>query len=98
MMLDKQNCENKMFSYIVDEILFLRAKYALKFSSFAILVKDKFQQRNLLNFLENRKISANAKSTKYLADSEVLNHLRDLFSAIKNCNNERKIKKVCIFD
>jgi len=80
---------------IADEILLLRQQEDLSYSSFAVLVKDRYQAMAVKKELENRNISVQMERKDLFADT-TLDALIDLFETIENPFDISLLKKVLL--
>lgn len=88
----KKTEELKLFPFIFEEIVRLK-KEGFKEKDFAILVKDRFQAKRIMDFLYKMGIASSSKSTVDIRKSSVYIALKDLFEAVLYFPNLSFMKK-----
>ena len=83
------------FPYITEEIIKMRLKNQLKFSQFAILVRDKHQATRLADYFTRHGLPYHNQKQSSLADSPMLTALIDLLRAIIS-PKDRSLLKVSL--
>lgn len=83
----KKTEEEKLFPFILNEILRLNQQQNVPFSSFALLVRDRFQGDRLKKFLKLHQIPYKSTRPEPLHQSEVAYEFLQLFKAILDPKN-----------
>lgn len=89
---DEQSEENFYFPFIAQEVIRLHRNDKLKFSQFAVLVKDKFQAQRLASFLDRYHLPYTLQRQSLLTDSPAWESLKELLQAVLNPHKENDIK------
>jgi len=79
-----------LFPKILQEILILRDQIPL--DKMAILVKDRYQSKRIMDFLQAFHLPFQAKSRHNLVDGEVFLRMQELFDAVISLEDNNKIK------
>lgn len=82
----------KIFPFIIKEILSLEKEEGFSLSSFAVLVKDRYGAQRVCAALKKAKIPFALKQQKPLLESSALVALLQLFEAALNPENESAVK------
>jgi exodeoxyribonuclease V beta subunit len=83
----KKTEEERLFPFILNEILRLNQQQNVPFSSFALLVRDRFQGDRLKKFLKSHQIPYKSTRPEPLNCSEVAYEFLQLFKAILDSKN-----------
>ena len=85
--------EKNIFSYIAKEIETWKERGAI-LQEIAILVKDRFEARRLVYFLQERRIKTHYTAQGLLTETVVFQALIDLFALVENPYERTRLKKV----
>jgi exodeoxyribonuclease V beta subunit len=80
-----------LFPFIAKEILSLLEK-KVPFSEFAVLVRDRYQAKDLEEYLLRLEIPSQRKRSSLLSESSVISFLKDFFKAVYEPEDESKVK------
>ncbi len=86
--------ESALIDGTAQEILSLSQKNALPFSSFAVLVKDRFQGERIQQALKVKGIPTQARRSRLLTDSYAFRILYDLMEAMQDPSDMNAARKV----
>lgn len=89
----KEAEEALQFPFIAGEILSLQKSEGFLPSSFAVLIKDRYQGQRLLSYLKNLGIPACTKRNTALSESPVLDALEDILIAVYNPRDRSQVRK-----
>lgn len=84
--------EEFYFPFIAQEIMRLQRQDQLKFSQFAVLIKDRFQAQRLANFFEHYLIPNTIQKQLPLKESPAWNNLKELLRAILHPRDQSAVK------
>ena len=88
--------EKKYFSYMAAEILKLKKTHGFTFSSFAVLVKDRFQAQRLKSYLNKSSIKSVTSKATTLKNSKALMALQVFFEAVLHPRNLSIVKRALL--
>lgn len=87
---------NLLFPNIAHKILRLCSDEGIRCENIAVLVKDRYQARNLQSYLSSRGIASVLKRPKTLKEALSLGSLQDIFKALEDPNSLPLLKQVLL--
>jgi exodeoxyribonuclease V beta subunit len=86
--------QESFFPFIAQEILRLKKELSLEWEHFAVLVKDRYQARSLLEFFKKHQIPASLKRGGLLTDTPAFFAMRELLEAVCFPTDLKRLKKL----